>query len=295
VVRISKKLIGCPKLRQIGVIAIYNGLCEVKLDERAMADFYQNKNKDNTFCLVKNQYLLIKDENENIVDQYKWTGNKLVSVSFRTIDTECIGKVKPKNVKQQCYFDMLDDKTTTVKCVIGKQGTGKSYIATAWALSKVQRGDFEKLVVLRNNPELVGTKAFGFLPGGTDAKLLWLSGHIRNSVTQEDYDSMCACGEIELFPLNFIRGKSWDKSILYLSEAQNTSVELMRVIIGRVGEGSILVLDGDMQQTDLKIFSGDSNGLLAVSRSLAGNELFSIVELTEVERSRTSALAELIK
>lgn len=265
------------------------------MDEQEMSRFYQNKNKDNELGLIRNQYLLIKDESNVIVDQFRWTGSRLVAVSFKTIDTECIGKVKPKNVKQQCYFDMLEDKTTTVKCVIGKQGTGKSYIATAWALSKVQHGDFDKVVVLRNNPELVGTKSFGFLPGATDAKLLWLSGHIRNSVTQEDYEHMCACGEIELFPLNFIRGKSWEKSILYLSEAQNTNLELMQVIVGRVGEGSILILDGDIKQTDLKVFGGESNGLVAVSRSLCGNELFSMVELTDVERSKTSALADLIK
>ena len=268
---------------------------EVQLDDNGLAEFYQNKNGDNKFGLLKNQYLLIKDNTGKIVDQYKWNGKKLITVSFNTINTECIGKIKPKNIRQQCYFDMLDDKTSTVKCVVGKQGSGKSYIATAWALSKVQRGEYEKLVVLRNNQELCGTKPIGFLPGNTDAKILWLSGHIRNSVTQEDYEHMCACGEIELFPLNFIRGKSWDRSILYLSEAQNTNFELMKTIIGRVGEGSILIIDGDVSQTDLKMFGGDYNGIISVSRSLCGNELFSMVELTDVERSKTSALADLIK
>lgn len=270
-------------------------MMEVRLDENAMSDFYQNKNSDNKLGLLKNQYLLIEDVGGNIVDQYKWTGKKLVAVSFSVINTECIGKIKPKNIKQQCYFDMLDDKTSTVKCVIGKQGTGKSYIATAWALSKIQHGDYDKLVVLRNNQELCGTKPFGFLPGNSDAKLLWLSGHIRNSVTQDDYERMCACGEVELFPLNFIRGKSWDRSILYLSEAQNTNHELMKIIVGRVGVDSILIVDGDVLQTDLKMFSGEDNGILALSRSLSGNELFSMVELTDVERSKTSALADLIK
>lgn len=276
-------------------MAIYNGMLEIQMTDEEMAKFYQHKNKGNEFGLLKNQYLLVKDTSGEIVDTYKWTGNKLVSVSYNTINAECVGKIKPKNIKQQCYFDMLDDKTSTIKCVIGKQGSGKSYIATAWSLSNVQRGKFDKLLILRNNAELAGTKPFGFLPGGQNEKLMWLSGHIRNSVTQEDYDHMCACGEVEVFPLNFIRGKSWDRTIMYLSEAQNTSVELMQVIVGRVGIDSVLILDGDISQTDLKMFGGDCNGLLSISRSLCGHELFSMVELTDVERSKTSALADLIK
>lgn len=274
---------------------LYNGLAEITLNDQEMADFYQHKNGENQYALLKNQYLLIKDENGDIVDKYKWDGERLVDIKFVQLNSELLGKIKPRNIKQQCYLDALEDDSSTVKCVIGGQGTGKSFLSTAWAVQQVINQKFDRLVVLRNNIELKGTRPIGFLPGSIDDKIFWTAGHILNTIPMESYERMCACGEIEVFPLNFVRGKSFNRCAIFLSEAQNTDVELIQTIVGRVGEDSILIVDGDLRQADLNMFGGMNNGLIALSRSLAGNELFSIVELDKVERSKTSALAELIK
>ena len=99
------------------MIIIYNGILEKQMTDEEMARFYQDKNKNNDFGLLKNQYLIIKDINGEVVDKYKWNGEKLKDISFKKIKTQMLGEIKPKNIRQQCYFDLLNDDSIKVKAV----------------------------------------------------------------------------------------------------------------------------------------------------------------------------------
>lgn len=277
------------------MIAIYNGLCEVKLDEQAMADFYQNKNKDNAFGLVKNQYLLVKDESENVVDKYRWDGEKLVSISFKRIRTQMLGEVKPKNINQQCFCDLLDNDSIKVKVVVGKAGTGKSFLTTNWVAQKLNDGTFERLILLRNNIQTRGVREIGFRKGGTDEKLDGFVSFMKDIITPENFDQLKYENRLETPYLGEIRGRNFSKCCVYVSEAQDLDIQMLQTIVSRVGNLSVLILDGDLNQCDSKYFDGEANGLKAICRSLAGNPLFGVVELTKCERSEVAALAELIK
>ena len=128
------------------------------MTDEEMARFYQDKNKNNDFGLLKNQYLIIKDINGEVVDKYKWNGEKLKDISFKKIKTQMLGEIKPKNIRQQCYFDLLNDDSIKVKAVFGKAGTGKSFVATNWAIEKLMDATFDRFIVLRNNIQTRGVR-----------------------------------------------------------------------------------------------------------------------------------------
>ncbi len=269
-------------------------MCELKFNEQEMAEFYQKKNRDNKFGLIDNQYLIIKDESGNIVDKYKWCDGKLNSIKFKTIESEMLGKVKPRNEKQECYFDLLDDTKTKIKVSAGGKGTGKSFLAACWALSQVERGKYDKIIVTRNTFETRNVRPLGFIPGPLETKIGEFLLFFKDIVTKEGYDRLLTGEQIESCHLGTLRGRSIKNSIIWVSESQNLTKELVKTIISRAAEGSILIFDGDTDQCDSSVFDKD-NGFSAMANCLSGNKLFGMVTLDKCERSDVAALAELIK
>ena len=90
-------------------------------------------------------------------------------------------------------------------------------------------------------------------------------------------------------------GVIFSKCIVYCSEIQDSDQQLIKTIISRIGQNSVLLLDGDMNQCDSVHFEGELNGINAICRSLCGNSLFGVVELDKCERSDVAALADLIE
>jgi len=264
------------------------------MDEQEMSKLYQTKNKDNELGLLENQYLLVKNEDGDIVDKYKWTGEKLAEIKYKTIESEMLGRVKPRNAKQECYFDLLDDPKTKLKVCVGGKGVGKSYLAACWALSQVERGKFDKIIVAKNTYELDGVKPLGFTPGSLELKLLNHLLFLRDIVSKDGYDSLLQSEQIEVCHLGYLRGRSLKNAILWVSECQNLTKELIKTIISRAAEGTIIIFDGDIDQCDNRLFVKDS-GLIAMSECLAGNKLYGMVQMDKCERSDLASLAELIK
>ena len=275
-------------------MAIYNGMLDLQMTDEEMAKFYQNKNKGNDFGLLENQYLIIKNMDGDIVDKYKWTGEKLAGIKYKTIESEMLGKVKPRNDKQECYFDLLDDPKTKLKVCIGGKGVGKSYLAACWALSQVERGKFDKIIVAKNTYELDGVKPLGFTPGSLEAKLLNHLLFLRDIVSKDGYDSLIQSEQIEVCHLGYLRGRSLKNSIVWVSECQNLTKELIKTIISRAAENTIIIFDGDTEQCDNRLFVKDS-GLIAMAECLSGNKLYGMVKMDKCERSDLASLAELIK
>lgn len=273
---------------------MYTGILELTLDEQDMADFYKDKNKENRYNLHKNQYLLIKDCDGNIVDKFKWNGKDLNEVPFKKIRTQMLGEIKPKNIKQQCYFDLLNDDNIKVKVATGKAGTGKSFIATNWAVEKLMDGTFDRFIVLRNNQQTRGVKEIGFRKGSTEEKLGGFMGFMRDIITPENFEQLKFENRLETPYLGEIRGRNFESCVVYASEIQDADIQIMKTIVSRIGKNSVLILDGDLDQCDSVHFEGEYNGLKAICRSLAGNSLFGAVELDKCERSEVAALADLI-
>lgn len=271
----------------------YNGYVtyEIESDEE-LASFYENPDI-NTFDLYTNQYcILMRDD--NIIDKVKWDGEKNVSVSYKGVNNSFMGKVKPRNIQQELAFDMLQNDDITIKTLIGGFGTGKDFVMISNAVDMLKSNKYEKIVWVRNNIEVRNTNPIGFLPDGLKEKLLPfalpLADHLGGVAGLEIFMNQ---GKVEIQHLGFIRGRDIKNSIIYCSEAENMTKEHIQLLIGRVGEGSSLWLNGDFKQVDSDVF-WSNNGLTVLISKLKGDKHFGVVRLMKSERSETAALADLL-
>jgi PhoH-like ATPase len=204
-----------------------------------------------------------------------------------------LGKIKPRNLRQELYFDLLDSDVP-VKCILGVAGSGKSMVSTAYALQELQRGKYNKLVIIRNNVSVADVSDIGSIPGDTLDKLRPYLAFVGDIVSDYGLDMLLNQNKIEMAYLGTIRGRSLTDCIILVSEAQNLTTHLIKTIITRVGENSTIIFDADLEQIDRKSFEKD-NGICSMVESLKGNELFGMCEFDIIERSKVARLASLIK
>lgn len=272
---------------------MYKGYIEVNQNDEKYNGLYNNLSTNVYECLA-NQYILFRDDNENIVDRLKWNGEKYERLSYKQINNNYTGKIKPVNPQQELAFDMLQDKSTTIKVLTGRFGSGKTFLMIATALQLIADGKFDKLIWVRNNQEVKDTKALGALPGEAIDKLLPFAMPIADHVGGVDgLELLITQDKVEVEHLGWIRGRSFMNSIIMCSEAENLTKQHVQLLIGRVGKGSNLWLDGDFKQVDSKIFE-ENNGLRVAIDKLKGHKLFGYVNLEKSERSETAALADLL-
>ena len=158
----------------------------------------------------------------------------------------------------------------------------------AHAIDMIKRGEYDQIVWVRNNIEVKDTNGIGYLPDSMEDKLRpFIEPLIDKLGGEEGYYQFE--DKINIQHLGFLRGREFKNSIIYVTEGQTITREHAKLLLGRVGEGSQLWVNGDMEQTDDRKFEHD-NGINALM-DLAGNELFGHVELDKVERSETANLA----
>lgn len=268
------------------------GYKEINLSNAELDWFY--KRKTNSYDLVENEYLLIKDQTEEVVDKYIWQKDNFRQIQYPTISNDFAGLVKPRNIYQLLGIDMLQDQSTKVKLVKGVYGSGKDYLMLNQALNYLSKGLFQKIVYIRPNVTVANVPEIGFLKGDISEKLAWTLGPLYDKVGgQEGVYRMMEQGLIEMVPLLFIRGRSFENSIIYVSEGQNITSEIAKLIISRVGEGSQLWINADNRQTDNKAYEKD-NGIEKMISKLSGNSLFGYVYLPITERGPVANLANLL-
>ncbi len=272
----------------------YLGYKNVTLSDDEMAEFYQDMKINRFECLV-NEYLLIHDKNDELVDKLKWNGSKYIPLKYRKIDNSYIGKVSPRNVEQELTFDLLQDKDITVKVVTGVYGAGKDYLMTAVAMDLVNSKKFDKIILVRNNIELKNTREIGFLKGTMQEKLMPMCMPFADKVGGRDgLEMLITQRKVEMEHLGFMRGRDIKNSIIICTEAQNMTKEHLQLLVSRIGDNSMLWINGDVKQTDSSTFTSN-NGLNQVIEKLGGNKLFGYVNLSKTERSETAELAYLLE
>ena len=271
----------------------YKGFIKYKfLTAEDMADFYENL-QTNTLGLAINEYAMLYSPDDILVDKVKWTGEKNVTVAFKPITNEWFTKVKPQNIEQELAFDLLQDKSTTVKLITGKMGSGKTFLTTCHCLSQIKANKAEKIIYLRNNVGIKDVPDMGALPGEALDKLIGFAMPLADALGgKEGLLYLINSGKVEIVPLAHVRGRDFKNCCIMVSEAENLTKEHIQLLVGRVGEGSTLYLDGDVRQTDKNVFE-KNNGIIEAINRLKGNRLFGYVELQKTERSETAALADL--
>ena len=271
----------------------YKGYIEVEMKEDCLAQFYSNKNLW-AGDLYENQYMLIKDSTGEIVDKYCRQNGELRQVLYHKLGGTFTGAIKPRNPQQICLFDMLKDKTSKIKLVTGRFGSGKTMAMTVAALELIEKGKFDKIVWVRNNVSVKDAPEIGFLPGTEIDKLMpYVMPLADHAGGEEGIKKMLENGTLEVIPLGHLRGRSLRNSIVFCTECENLTKQHIQLLMGRIDEGSQLWLDGDTKQRDRAIFE-QSAGLEKMVARLAGNKLFAHIHLETSERSEVAALADLL-
>lgn len=271
----------------------YLGFKEVVLNEDHLAHLYAGDMITDYDCLV-NQYIIVKDWEDNVVDLFRYTGEKFIKVPYKTISNRYIGKIKPRNIQQQLAIDMLYNNDITVKAITGRFGTGKDLLMCSVATDLLEKNKFERIVYVRNNIEVKNSKPVGFLPGSYNEKLMPFAGPLADHLGGYDgLNLMISSGKIEIVHLGFIRGRDIKNAIILCSEGENLTKEHVALLVGRVGEGSSLWINGDFKQCDAEVFRKNS-GLMAAVERFKGHPRFGYVKLLKTERSETAAMADLL-
>lgn len=273
----------------------YTGYQEVWLNNEDLAAFYEKRySLAEAANLGENEYISIMSDENVVIDRYVFRNGELSPLSWKPIQNNYTGNIKPRNPEQMMAMDMLQNKRSTIKILTGRYGSGKTMLMVVSALEAVAKGDFKKIVWVRNNIEVKNSTPLGALPGDIFGKLLPyampLADHVGGT---ECLEQLMDDGIIEVQHLGFIRGRDIRDSIIISSEAENLTKAHVQLLIGRVGEGSNLWLDGDLKQTDKDVFEKE-NGLTAAINGLRGHPLFSYVHLKKSERSETASLADLL-
>jgi len=162
----------------------------------------------------------------------------------------------PRNDKQQDYLDAL--KTSDQVIVFGPAGTGKTYCVATFAANQYHLKNIHKIVITR--PHVAAGKDIGYLPGSLEEKCApWalpvidvLEKHLTKGVVETGLKNQ----NIEVAPLALMRGRSFEDTFVIVDEAQNITLPELKMLVTRIGEGSKLVLNGDVQQSDLKEADG---------------------------------------
>lgn len=272
----------------------YTGFKDIVLTNPNDINALYDPKTNETFGCLENEYLIARDEKEEVIDLFKCKDGRLAQVPYKAIESKFAGKIKPRNIQQKLGIDMLYDTDITIKILTGKFGTGKDLLMSSAAIDLIEKGYFDKLVYVRNNIEVKNSKPIGHLPGSSNEKLLPFAMCLADHVGGVDGLSyMIEKGVVEVVHLGFIRGRDIKNSIILCSEAENLTKEHIQLLIGRVGEGSNLWINGDFKQTDLAIFERN-NGLMTAIDRLKGHPRFGYVKLLKTERSETAAMADLL-
>ena len=201
--------------------------------------------------------------------------------------------IVPRNDEQACAFDLMKDPSKTVKLLTGTWGTGKTLILVSAALEALKAGRFKRIVWIRNNVDVKGTKDLGALPGEVIDKLLPFLGPFIDHAGENSVRTMLNKGTLVVEPLQSLRGRNFDDTLIMCSEAENLTKEHIQLIIARAAEGSEVWFDADNRQRDKASFER-SRGIETLIERFAGQKLFGYVHLVKSERSETAAMADLL-
>jgi phosphate starvation-inducible PhoH-like protein len=201
--------------------------------------------------------------------------------------------IRPKTLNQKRYVDAID--ANTIVFGIGPAGTGKTYLAMAKAVNALQTKQVSRIILTR--PAVEAGERLGFLPGTLSEKidpyLRPLYDALHDMMDVEAIPKLMASGVIEVAPLAFMRGRTLNDAFVILDEAQNTSIEQMRMFLTRLGFGSKAVVTGDVTQVDLP--SGTRSGLGDAVRVLENVEGIAVTRFTDVDVVRHPLVARIVR
>lgn len=238
----------------------------------------------------ENHFLIFGDE------AFKITNGTPEHIMYKEINNDWLGKIKPRNVEQKCLINLLHSEVPVV-AVHSKYGCGKSFLMLNYILSVVGDGKpFNKVIVIPNNSAVLQSREVGTLPGDILEKEFAYLGPMIDLLGKETVKNMILSNQLEVAPIAFVRGRSWDNAIIWVSESQNLTSYHIKLLLGRIGENSRIFFDGDVRQEDNKIFT-ENSGLVTLHKLVNSPDaqLFGSVELKVIERSKVARMADTLE
>jgi PhoH-like ATPase len=279
---------------------LYTGRSEILVDEQDIDKFYKGEDiwiDQESYQLYPNQFvMLISNSNEKKTALARFVNYNTPLRKILTA-TKKIWNTVARNKEQQFALELLMDPMVPVVSLVGKAGSGKTLLALASGLEQTFSSDstYRKIVVTKP-VEPVG-KDIGFLPGTMEDKMLpWLAPIQDNlqflmgddKATLELYMEK---GQIEVEAMTFIRGRSISNAFIVIDEVQNMTQHEIKTVLTRVGEGTKIVLTGDIEQIDNVYIDATNNGLSYVVERLKSENITGHVTLLKGERSKVATIA----
>tara|TARA_R110002110_G_scaffold216814_2_gene430826 strand:- start:98 stop:1495 length:1398 start_codon:yes stop_codon:yes gene_type:complete len=298
---------------------LYTGFTEILVDDQTIDHFYEGEkivlDSEEYPNLHTNQFImLVSSSKDKKTALCKFRDYKAPLAKVRDFKLGLWG-VQPRNKEQAFALDLLTNPEIQVVTLVGKAGSGKTLLAIAAGLEQIipnytvdklaskhngtkkkgRDGIYKKLVVSR--PVMPMGKDIGFLPGSMEDKMApWLAPIQDNLkfLTGDDQttlDDYMARGIIEMEALTYIRGRSIANAYIVIDEAQNLTAHEIKTILTRVGEGTKIVLTGDIEQIDNIYINETSTGLVHAVEKFKDLDLSGHVTLKKGERSKVATMA----
>jgi phosphate starvation-inducible PhoH-like protein len=196
-------------------------------------------------------------------------------------------QIYPKNLSQETYLLKLNDPNKMIIFAIGPAGTGKTMLGVQWAVDQLKYGSADKIIITR--PAVSVDEQHGFLPGDLNEKMEPWTKPIFDVFTENfnarEIENFVKEGVIETSPLAYMRGRTFKNAVIVADEMQNATPSQMKMLLTRLGQGSKMVVTGDLQQADRP----STNGLLEflhLYNNFQGHRYVDLVEfdIEDVER-----------
>lgn len=201
--------------------------------------------------------------------------------------------ISPRTPNQAAYIEAI--RKNDMVFGFGPAGTGKTYLAVAMAVEMFVKGEVSRLIFTR--PAVEAGENLGFLPGDmkekVDPYLRPIYDALHDMLPWDVMMKKMESGDIEIAPLAFMRGRTLSNAFVILDEAQNTTCSQMKMFLTRMGEGSRMVVTGDLTQTDLP--KGIKSGLLEASEVLEGVEGIQFCHFTRKDVIRHKLVARVVE
>ena len=294
---------------------VFTGMTKHLVDDAVIDQFYEGEEiflDEQDIYLMPNQFVMLvsnSNDKKSALARFYDYGKALKRMNGDWKDG--IWGVIPRNKEQQFAFEMLMDPNVEVVSLVGKAGSGKTLCALAAGIEQIlkparKKNDedtsgkhtYSRLIVTRPVQPL--GKDIGYLPGTMEEKMApWLMP-IQDNLQyllgddKATLDMYMNDGIIEIEALTYIRGRSISNAFIIVDEAQNLTKHELKTIITRVGEGTKIILTGDIEQIDNIYVDETSNGLTYAVERLKKHDITGHVTLTKGERSKVATLASKI-
>ena len=291
---------------------IYTGFIEMVVDDELIEQFYDDEEvyfdeifqQERRIKLYPNQFLiLISSSNPKKSALARFVLDEKPIEKIRDDVTNLTMGIFPRNKEQKFSYDLLFDDSIKFVSLIGKAGSGKTLMAIAAGMEqtlslKKKNNKYRKIVVSRPVQPL--GKDIGFLPGTMHEKMMpWLMPIQDNleTIMGEDktyLNEYVERGKIQIEALTYIRGRSINNAFIVIDEAQNLTAHEVKTILTRVGEGTKIVLTGDIEQIDNIYTNETSNGLTYAVEKFKSQDISGHITFLKGERSRLATISSKI-